>query len=273
MTKQNFSRDRLGKIGIDTAKAIMRESYIVGTEHINIENDIELMLKGTEYYRYKLGKRLENVGKDKKPTFVVSTKDTVTAVEDQVLEFGSSCCLNFASAKHPGGGFLTGAMAQEEAICYRTTLYGSLKSKEDAYKYSLDHLNNGLYSTWAIYSPNVNIIRDSEMNFIANGVKFSAITCPAPNRKVYKGSVKDINQALYDRCKLIIEIAAYHGEKNLVLGAFGCGVFKNDPKDVADIFYRILVEEEMMYYFDNIEFAVLGNGMDINFRSFNKRFK
>lgn len=273
MAKSNFSREKLSKIGLDTAKIIMNGTYVVGNTVNDISKDIENMINSTKYYRYKLEVKLSEPENKVKPKFVVSTKDTLKAVEDQINLFGSSCALNFASAKNPGGGFLTGSNAQEESLCYRSTLYGSLREQEDAYKYSMNHLYNGLYCTWAIYSPHVSIIRDSEMKLIHSNMSFSAITCPAPNRSTYRGNSDAIKTALYDRCKLIIEIAALNGEKNLVLGAFGCGVFKNDPKDVADAFYVALVEEELMYHFENIEFAILGNGMDSNFRAFNSKFK
>lgn len=272
MAKQSWSKDRLSKLGSDTAKIITLGTYNVERTLVDISDEVHEMIENTLYYRNTALDRLEKPVNKNKPKFVVSNKDTVKAVEDQVSLYGSSCALNFASAKYPGGGFLTGAMAQEEAICYRTTLYGSLSNQIKAYEYSRSHLNNGLYSTWVIYSPNVRIIRDKNMNLVLDRIKFSAITCPAPNRSVYKGNIKDVNKALYERCKLILEVAALNGEKNLVLGAFGCGVFKNNPKDVAEIFYKILVDEEMMYYFDNIEFAILGNGMDSNFREFNKKF-
>lgn len=273
MAKQSWSKDRLSKIGSDTAKVIILGTYNIERTLVDISDEVHEMISNTLYYRNTILDRLEKPIEKVKPKITVSTKDTVKAIEDQIKEFGSSCALNFASAKFPGGGFLTGAMAQEESICYRTTLYGSLSNQTKAYEYSRNHLNNGLYSTWAIYSPNVRIIRDKDMNFILDRLKFSAITCPAPNRSIYKGDIREVNKALYERCKLILEIAALNNENNLVLGAFGCGVFKNNPQDVAEIFYKLLVEEEMMYYFDNIEFAILGNGMDINFREFNKRFK
>jgi uncharacterized protein (TIGR02452 family) len=87
------------------------------------------------------------------------------------------------------------------------------------------------------------------------------------------GSRQRVSDELYKRCKLVLDIAALNGQKNLVLGAFGCGVFGNDPAEVASIWHKLLVEEHMRELFDNVEFAILGKNTDRNFMSFRTKFR
>ncbi|CAK7274063.1 hypothetical protein SEPCBS119000_005978 [Sporothrix epigloea] len=59
--------------------------------------------------------------------------------------------VNFASHKRPGGGWLNGALAQEEALCYRSSLAQSL----DRRHYPLDRED-------VLYSPYVLILRSDQ---------------------------------------------------------------------------------------------------------------
>jgi len=43
---------------------------------------------------------------------------------------------------------------------------------------------------------------------------------------------------------------------NLILGAFGCGAFANDPQMVSKIFKKILIDEGYFKYFINVHFAI-----------------
>ena len=55
-------------------------------------------------------------------------------------------------------------------------------------------------------------------------------------------------------------IIYYSGSKYIwiaiILGAFGCGVFKNNPYTVAQIFNELLKKEGFEKYFEHITFAI-----------------
>lgn len=242
----------------------------------NIKDDLNLMLEGTHCYIKSNGDlvdilyNLDNLSNDDCKIYL-STKDTLEAVRGQLDKFGSSCALNFASAKHPGGGFENGARAQEEDLCYCSTLFGSLMNCKSLYDYSRSHLNNSLYSTWSIYSPNVVVYRDKIKNKISP-LLCSIISSPAPNKGAYNGKNVEVRKSMEERCEYILKTAIHHGEKNLVLGAFGCGVFKNSPVEVATVWYNLLFKNGYSKYFDNIEFAILGKESDENYKAFKMVF-
>ena len=54
----------------------------------------------------------------------------------------------------------------------------------------------------------------------------------------------------------ILTLFAVKGDRKIILGAFGCGVFGNDAADVADIFYTLLKNEGFEKYFEHIAFSV-----------------
>lgn len=196
-----------------------------------------------------------------------SKRDQGKIPEIQVLDMPSEetvqegyCILNFASFTRPGGGFLNGAIAQEEALCHSSNLYEVLcKFKETFYKENYEkHQNNGLYENRAIYSPGI---------IFEGGAKANVITCAAPNLKRY-GRRDGIEEILRSRCKFILDIAEENKEKTLILGAFGCGVFGNNPCDVAKIFKELL--ETGVYGFDKVIFAVPYS--EENLKAFNEEF-
>ena len=138
------------------------------------------------------------------------------------------CVLNFASYKNPGGGFITGSLAQEEALCYASTLYPCLTHEENTfYAVNRKDLKFGLYRDCAIYSPRVYFPED---DFYAD-----VITCPAPNNYRYtKVSPKDMDAALEQRIKFMYGVVAQQKDiDTLIVGAWGCGVFRQNPYSVA----------------------------------------
>jgi len=90
------------------------------------------------------------------------------------------CLLNFASARHPGGGFLGGAMAQEESIARSSGLYFSLIEHQEYYNENKN--SDCYYLDYAIYSPSVQVIRDDDGNWLEIPYNINVVTSPAPNR-------------------------------------------------------------------------------------------
>lgn len=191
-----------------------------------------------------------------------------------------TCVLNFASATKPGGGFLNGRNAQEESLSRQSSLYYSLKeSNSPMYRQKDDNY----YQDFMIYSKRVHVFRnDRDENILAKGDQFfvNVITSAAPFRakiEQQKGShlsqteLRKLNDLLYHRCKKIVLCAIDKGNEALVLGSFGCGVFGNDPKDVSEIFHRILVTEKLEKHFQKVVFAIPGE-KSTNFKAFKATF-
>lgn len=248
-----FNRFHLINISKNNLEIFQKGYYILGATQVNLNN-----VKGEskEYKSPLLKKGI--MSNDTKITF--SNSDTIEATRRFTSQSKSVCVLNFASAKHPGGGFVNGSLAQEEMLCYKSNLYNVLIKHEDLYNWSKQHLNNGLYESWAIYSDSIVVFRDNNLK-LCGPSSINVITCPAINKSVAikKYSSDKIYKEMYNRCKFILDVAIENNQKNIILGAFGCGVFGNDPKDVANIFYDLFIQEDYLKYFTNIEFAILGN--------------
>jgi len=181
--------------------------------------------------------------------------------------------LNFASATTPGGGVTKGSSAQEESLCRCSTLYPALTSNAlwDSY-YSVNRAaRNPLYTNALIYTPGVVICKTDEdypeRMEEKDWVEVDVITCAAPNLRQRPGNMYNLDQsapvvvspeellALHKiRARHILTVAASKGVDAIVLGAFGCGAFQNDPTVVAKAYKGVL--EEMKGYFSLIEFAI-----------------
>ncbi|HKD76485.1 MAG TPA: TIGR02452 family protein [Ktedonobacterales bacterium] len=151
--------------------------------------------------------------------------------------------LNFASARHPGGGFLGGARAQEESLARSSALYFSLRQCPEHYDFHRAQ-DTCLYSDRMIYSPSCPVLRDDAGNWLPQPYLVDFITSPAPNAGAVMRNEPDnrdrITPVLTERAGKILALAAHRECDALVLGAWGCGVFQNDPITVATIFYDYL---------------------------------
>ncbi|MFC9706815.1 TIGR02452 family protein [Paenibacillus sp. NPDC056933] len=169
-------------------------------------------------------------------------------------------CLNFASAKNPGGGFLGGSQAQEESLARATGLYPCIAQMSEMYDYNRK-LRSCLYSDYMIYSPAVPVIRDDEDRLLDKYNLTAFITAPAVNAGVVReredADDQQIESVMKGRIRYILDVAALHGHRTIVLGAYGCGVFRNDPAKVATYFHDVLVGENFRSSFERIVFAVL----------------
>ena len=194
-----------------------------------------------------------------KPETRVENISTVEAVRILTKEGKTDIgVLNFASAKNPGGGFLNGAKAQEESITVSSTLYTTLTLHKEYYEQNRAN-KSMMYLDYAIYSPEVVFFRDERFQLAEVPVKASVLTLPAVNmgQVLLKGeNVQEAKRVMRRRMKLALSIFAEQKAKHLVLGAYGCGVFRNDPKEVA-AWWKELLEEGMGQYFVSVFHAVL----------------
>lgn len=173
---------------------------------------------------------------------------------------GHLACLNFASAKNPGGGFLNGSLAQEEALACASGLYPCLLTAREYYERNRAN-RSALYLNLAIFSPLVPFFRDDSGALLERPVFASVITAPAPNAGAVAenepGNLNQVVPTMTRRAELVLRIAAAHDVERLVLGAWGCGVFGNDPRVVAQIFAKLLKSTgEFTGAFDEVVFAV-----------------
>jgi uncharacterized protein (TIGR02452 family) len=162
-----------------------------------------------------------------------------------------------ASYKHPGGGVIRGAMAQEEELSRRSNLMLDLTT----YDYPL-RLNE------FIYSKDVTFYKDGNYQLL-DSFDCDIITIAAINLNGLP-MPKNYESIMRSKIRTMIVEAHNNGCKNLVLSAFGCGVFSNDPYIVAAYF-----KDELMHlgaYFDNVVFAIINdrNSVASNYEIFNQ---
>lgn len=179
--------------------------------------------------------------------------------------------LNFASFKNPGGMFINGSSAQEECLCHDSTLYNVLTAFDgDFYEYNRKHLHRGMYENRALISPEIPFRRGLE-NYWVN-----VITCAAPNfspgLRYGNVSKEENSKALDSRIKFMLDACGTYGADFLILGAWGCGVFKQDPYEVAELFKKHLLGSK--YMFKKVIFAIpTGQSkFNENFFAFSKVF-
>ncbi|ADD43214.1 TIGR02452 family protein [Stackebrandtia nassauensis] len=194
------------------------------------------------------------------PTIEVTDETTLTAARRLDTEGNTdTACLVFASAKNPGGGFLGGAKAQEEDLARCSALYRCQTTVPAFYEHH--RLTRDLrYSDRVIYSPGVPVFRDEALKLLDAPYRTAFLTAAAPNLGAITRNqpqyVDDVPHALRRRASRVLAVAAAQGHRNLILGAWGCGVFRNDPRQVAEAFAEGLREVDR---FDRVVFAVLDN--------------
>ncbi|KAI6119050.1 hypothetical protein EDD16DRAFT_951789 [Pisolithus croceorrhizus] len=205
----------------------------------------------------------------------VSTLEGARLLHDSLPSRSKVALLNFASATKPGGGFLNGSQAQEESIARSSTLYPSLMTDAAQQFYKLHHKDRkgGFYYHAMIYSPDIVILRNDAGDWVSP-FEVDALTCAAvnagdvrskneksANRVDPRKLEEQIEATMRERMARILCLFEQQGAKNLVLGSFGTGVFRNDIEVVAKIWAALLTGSEARYRrsFDRIVFAILGS--------------
>jgi len=207
----------------------------------------------------------------------VTSQTTMEALAELTAQPGGSVgCLNFASAKNPGG-FLNGSQAQEESLARSSGLYPCLLAREEYYLRNRAH-RSALYLDLALFSPQVPFIRNDDGGLRETPYLASVITCPAPNAGAVAQNEPEnaplLPPTLERRSAFVLTIARRQGIKRLVLGAWGCGVFRNDPQSVAETFARLLAPAGPFdRVFSDVVFAIYDASPDRRvYRSFESVF-
>lgn len=210
-----------------------------------------------------------------KTVYEVNNETTLQACKKMTTSYEKVFCLNFASAKNPGGGFLGGASAQEESLARSSALYPCLLKGKTYYDFHRAQ-SDCYYSDKMIYAPLVPVFRDDKGAWLDNFYQVSFLTSPAVN----VGCLKDKNEYqeqkadeyMLQRTEKVLSIAFVKGYKHLVLGAWGCGVFRNESEKVARYFAHFLREGGIFENkFEHIIFAVLSRSGE-NITAFEETF-
>jgi uncharacterized protein (TIGR02452 family) len=259
-----MNRSRAAELGRETVRILEAGRYTAPSGAVvDISAEMRSAAAGTVTYApgdwLPVGKA---VAGDRPPVTTVADETTLTAAARLVGRGRRVAALNFASAKNPGGGFLNGARAQEESLARCSGLYPCLVGSPMYEFHRARH--DPLYSDSAVYSPDVPVIRgdDDDGELLERPYPVSFITCPAPNAKV--ALERDprcgpaIEKAVRRRAARVLSVAAAHGHDTLVLGAWGCGVFGNDPALVAETFADLLIRSSSPFrgVFAEVAFAV-----------------
>lgn len=211
-------------------------------------------------------------------TFDVRNETTLNAAKRLVVDHSwkEVMCLNFASAKNPGGGFLGGSEAQEESLARSSALYASLMAAPAYYEVNRA-CGTALYTDHMILSPGVPVFRDDEGALLDEPYEVAFITAPAVNAgAVSRNEPEHTDQivpTMRRRIAKVLTLAAISGHKHLVLGAWGCGVFRNDPMEIATLFAeKLLGDGAYANRFDSVVFAVLDHPAGQTIEPFQKAF-
>ena len=267
------------KVAQDTIKITNSKTYQYGRDEVRLPDfDYEKVIVYTPEDGEALlsGHSAEiQDGKDRGADIcriMITAEDSYQAAS----RYENPLVMNFANAHCPGGGFLMGATAQEEALCRCSTLYASISGKEAGvmYKYNNTHISS-VESDYMLLSPNVCVFRDAKCELLEKPFTAGVISLPAPNRigAAMFTSVSKISETMMRRIRIMLLAAKENGYKNLVLGAWGCGAFHNNPKEVAKCFREVIQEEKYGMYFDEICFAIYGREDGKNITAFRECFQ
>jgi uncharacterized protein (TIGR02452 family) len=250
-----------------TVQIVERGSYTPpGGRVIDLVEAIRACLDATRYFSPN---DLERIRQDvlARPaeglatTFEVVNETTLAGIA-RVLSDGQGpvAALNFASAKNPGGGFLNGSQAQEESLARSSALHASLLR---VWKFYERHRASPslLYSDAMILSPGCPVFRDDSGALLDDPQRVTFITSAAPNAGAAANHRPEelplIPEVFQRRSEYVLALAASQGYRYLVLGAWGCGVFRNDPRVVAGAFADHLQRGAWSGRFERVVFSVL----------------
>jgi uncharacterized protein (TIGR02452 family) len=234
---------------------------VASGERVDIAADLTRAKAGTVLYSSEKLPSLTKQGTGPATRFEVRNETTFQALTRLDGSGGHVACLNFASAKNPGGGFLNGSLAQEEALACASGLYPCLLTAPEYYERNRANRST-LYLDLIIFSPLVPFIRNDAGALLEKPILASVITAPAPNAGAIAqnepANLRHVESTLRRRTELVLRTAVAHGVEHLALGAWGCGVFRNDPRVVAGIFAEFLLTPgAFANAFTSVTFAVL----------------
>jgi uncharacterized protein (TIGR02452 family) len=251
-----------------TLQAFNNGFYEIETVRVDLRDLHEKSLNSITLYTPEMINRIKMTPPkpETEPVYRLSSLPVVSEFMRTKQAGGSNIgILNFASAKNAGGGFLSGALAQEESLAMCSNLYLTQMKKQKYYE-SNRACSSMLYTDYMIYSKDVVFIREDTGSFWQAPLIASILTAPAANmgQYIYKkeGSIEHAEKVMKDRIRKILHVFAEQKNDILILGAYGCGVFKNDPLKIAAFFVELLKGEGLEKYFQELIFAVYDSSKD-----------
>ncbi|KAJ6497563.1 hypothetical protein C8R45DRAFT_983419 [Mycena sanguinolenta] len=168
----------LAKIAEDTVAAVERGSCTDSDGKTHTLVDLSKSPSATDYYTpdSSLSSWADiptPESADAATQLVLLKSSTIEGVQHCVpLAHGHKIgVLNFASATRPGGGFLSGARAQEESIARSSNLYSSLMTPQGQRFYALHksegEKKNKYYTHAMIYTRGVQLFRSDDGEWVA----------------------------------------------------------------------------------------------------------
>ena len=215
-------------------------------------SEIEKTVETAELYEDGYGRELELPEPRFEKTEVRVEWDDAASVAS--CSYGKVCLLDPANYRTPGGNYLGGGWSPEEQICAESNLFPILEGLREAFYDGNKHTGRGgLFTDRAVYLSNV--------IFTTGGImqKRDVLVCAPPNRRFAlenHRSEAECDIDLSNRVRTVLHIAAANEVDTLVLPAFGCGFFDNDPSKVAGLFQTWI--EAHPGQFENVVFAIPG---------------
>lgn len=248
----------LRAMALETAEIVRRGGY----GEVRIDADLEAARRGTRLY---LPTDFAHLGwpelADSALRVSVTGESTLAAARRLAAERPDAAVLNFASARNPGGGWLSGARAQEESLARASGLVHCLEAAPLYYEANRAE-RSCLYTDHLIYSPGVPVFRDDPGALLPRPTLATFITSPAPNQGAIERNapqeLPQVRPTLARRARQVLQVAAVHGHRALVLGAWGCGAFRCDSAMVAEVFRELLDDPQVGRPFEEVVFAILG---------------
>ena len=257
----------------DTMQIVKNGAYTAENGTKVSLTDISAMMKNSMLYRAIEKVNLPELSQQ--TVVEVLDSDSLLAGKKLIDEGYHPAILNFANRQTAGGGVLHGAGAQEENMFRRSNLAFSLyqfhpdgidfniPQREE--RYPMDRTTGGAYS------PDVTVFRGTEIEgypLLQKTYRLGVVTVAAMNRPELKNPYEIADylvEPILEKIRTIFRIALNHGHDAIVLGAWGCGAFKNPPQHIAKLFHQVMDEEEFCNRFKKIVFAIIDRkNIDIN---------
>lgn len=261
-----MQRSQRAALAAQTLAIIQREEYSLATgPTVDLREQLERCRRATKYIPAvdvpPLIASAQALPANGITKITVAQETTLAGIFALAAPNNSLGVLNFASARNPGGGFLNGSEAQEESLARSSTLYDS---QQQAFAFYERHraMKSLLYTDALILSPHCVVFRDDSGELLAQPPSVVMITCAAPNAgalaKESPYELAQVPEVLRQRAAGVFAAALSAGCRDLVLGAWGCGVFRNDPALVAGVFAEHLAGQ-WKNRFERVRFSIFDN--------------